>query len=73
MNWWLIFAGIALFALAQTALLGWWLWRRGRGLVADLGVLAERASELSAILDDLTDPAQRAHQRNTVGVAERLD
>lgn len=53
MNWWLIFGGIALFGLAQTGVLVWWLWRQSRALVAELGVLAEHADELAGILGDL--------------------
>ncbi|WP_432557366.1 hypothetical protein [Granulicoccus sp. GXG6511] len=58
MNWWLIFGAIGLYAVLQTVLLVWWLWRKGRGVIAEFGVLAERADQLADILGGL-DPSQQ--------------
>ncbi|HHV21519.1 MAG TPA: hypothetical protein GXZ30_08300 [Propionibacterium sp.] len=56
MNWWLIFGSIVVFAMLQTVLLLWWLWRRARALAGALGVLAQRATELADILSEISAP-----------------
>lgn len=56
MMWVAIFGGIVMLALVQTALLVWWLWRKSRSLVGELGVLSERADELADLLGQVHLP-----------------
>lgn len=72
MMWVAIFVGIVLFAVAQTVVLVWWLWRKGRALVAELGVLAERADELADLVSRVQVPDTAAFPERHLGV-ERQD
>ncbi|MBE1610596.1 hypothetical protein [Actinopolymorpha pittospori] len=47
MRWVLIFGGIAVFAVVLYALLGAWLWRRAKGLFAEIEA-AERKLQVVA-------------------------
>jgi len=54
MVWVLIFGGIALAGLVMVASYGVWLWHKASDLFSEVEMLGTRASELGALLQQVT-------------------
>jgi hypothetical protein len=62
MFWVVVFGVIALGGLAMVICFGISLWRKSQALLAEVGVLLERADELAGLLDRLEVAAGTAAQ-----------
>lgn len=56
MIWIWVYLGIALAGLVMLACFAIWLWRKAVALLAEAGVLMERADELFGLLDQIQLP-----------------